>query len=656
MSKKGLDKNSLIGLLLIGAIMLVFSIFTQPTEEELKAKEKKQQQKELLEQKTKEKPNKEVIVTDNDSSIITTDDDSSSVVVTSDTLAAAEKDSLNKLVSFATYGPFSNASSNKSKNFKIENDLLKITLSSKGGRITSVQLKKFHTYDSLPLYLFHEDSSKFNLELTIPGVTGGNTIRTIGTQDLVFEPTGESFVVSGENKKSISFKLFDNSKSNYIEYVYTLSGNSYVVDFDINVNGMDKVLSKYSPIYLNWSMLTPNQEKTIKNQQDKSTVYFKYSNDEVDYINEMKYETLEMEGDVDWVMIKQQYFNSTLIAKSNSFLQPDSKVRTFEVPNSTTYVQGMDVDLTIPYNGTTSEANQYAFYFGPNKYDILKEMGMELEETMNYGWGIFGWVNMIVIRPIFNFLNGFGWHIGLIIFLLTVIIKLVLFPITWKTYLSSAKMRVLKPEITELTEKYKNDAVKKQQATMALYRQTGVNPLAGCIPVLIQMPILFALFRFFPATFDLRQKSFLWADDLSTYDSIYELPFEIPFYGDHVSLFTLLMAISMIFYTRVNSQMTSGAGMEGAMAAQMKIMMYLMPVMMLFFFNSYSSGLSYYYLVANLITIGQQIVIRKWIVDEDKIRAKIQANKTKPKKKSKFAQRLEQRMKEVQVNQQKKKK
>lgn len=217
-------------------------------------------------------------------------------------------------------------------------------------------------------------------------------------------------------------------------------------------------------------------------------------------------------------------------------------------------------------------------------------------------------------------------------------------------------MRVLKPEIAELTEKYKNDAMKKQQATMALYRQTGVNPLAGCIPMLIQMPILFALFRFFPATFDLRQKSFLWAEDLSTYDSVYDLGFNIPMYGDHISLFTLLMAISMIFYTRVNSQMTSGMDTGGAMAGQMKIMMYLMPIMMLFFFNSYASGLSLYYLIANCITIGQQFVIRKWIVDEDKLRAKIQANKTKKKKKSGFASRLEKRMKEAQDMQQKRKK
>jgi len=315
----------------------------------------------------------------------------------------------------------------------------------------------------------------------------------------------------------------------------------------------------------------------------------------------------------------------------------------------------MKTDLSIPFSGNSQESFAMQFYFGPNQYDMLKDMEIGLDETMDYGWGIFGWVNAILIRPTFNFLNSTGLHIGMIILLLTLIIKLVLFPITWKTYLSSAKMRVLKPEIDALKEKI-TDKMKLQQATMALYRQTGVNPLAGCIPMLIQMPILFALFRFFPATFDLRQKSFLWAEDLSTYDSIYDLPFDIPLYGDHVSLFTLLMAISMIFYTKANSQMTSGAGMEGAMASQMKIMTYLMPVMMLFFFNSYAAGLSFYYLIANVITIGQQFVIRKWIVDEKKVLAKLQANKTKPKKKSGFSAKLEQKMKEAQQLQQKRNK
>jgi YidC/Oxa1 family membrane protein insertase len=376
----------------------------------------------------------------------------------------------------------------------------------------------------------------------------------------------------------------------------------------------------------------------------------------MDYINPMKYEEQALDASVDWLMFKQQYFNTTIIATETPFLKTDAKIKTIELAEglSKNYVQGMGADLTIPFNGSSSESFAMQFYFGPNKYELLKNVGYGVENSIDFGWPVIKQVNKYIIRNVFLFFNSTGMHIGWVILLLTFVIKGLLFPITWKTYLSSAKMRVLKPEIDALKEKI-TDKMKLQQATMSLYRQTGVNPLAGCIPMLIQMPILFALFRFFPATFDLRQKSFLWAEDLSTYDSIYELPFDIPFYGDHISLFTLLMAISMIFYTKANSQMTAGA-MEGPMAGQMKMMTYLMPIMMLFFFNSYAAGLSFYYLIANVITILQQWVIRKWIVDEDKILAKIQLNKVKPKKKSGFAAKLEAKMKEAQQLQDKRKK
>lgn len=644
MSKQGLDRNSIIGLVLIGAILLIFSYVTRPSEEELEkqriAEAKKTEQLKAKKSSTKNTENASAVIEES-----TVSSDSNSVLV---------NDSLKGIEMFAQYGPFSEAATGTKKDYTLENERIKVTISNKGGRITSVELKEFHTYDSLPLILFHEDSSRFNIEMTIPGVTGGNSIRQINTEDLFFEAENTDFVISGNDEKSFKLRLYSSSKNEYLEYKYSLSGNSYLVDYEVNSVGIDKLLSPHSNLFLNWNMFTPNQEKTIVNQQQKSTIYYKYNKGEVDYINEMKYQKETLEASVDWVMFKQQYFNSTLISKANEpFLNTDGEIETIEIPEgkSPNYVQGMRADLTIPYNGGSQESYPMQFYFGPNKYDILKDMEIGLDETMNYGWGIFGWVNAILIRPVFSVLNQTGMQIGLVILLLTFAIKLVLFPITWKTYLSSAKMRVLKPEIDALKEKI-TDKMKLQQATMALYRQTGVNPLAGCIPMLIQMPILFALFRFFPATFDLRQQSFLWAEDLSTYDSIYNLPFSIPLYGDHVSLFTLLMAVSMIFYTKANSQMTSGAGMDGAMASQMKIMTYLMPVMMLFFFNSYAAGLSYYYLIANVITIAQQFVIRKWIVDEKKVLAKLQANKAKPKKKSGFAAKLEQKMKEAQQMQQ----
>jgi len=649
MSAKGIDKNTIIGLMIIGAILLIFSYITKPSKEEIEASKKE----ELIKKNETDSASKK-------SPIIAIDDTINHTTNISDTNKVETNDSIKNINALAEYGVFANNINKKEEHFTIENSKIKITLSNKGGRITSVELKNFHTYDSLPLILFHKDSSSFNLELTAKGLAGGSTIQSINTKDLYFETTDNSFNVKDGDSKSFAFRLYTTNRDKYLELKYTLKAEVFTTDFDLKTVGFNTILAEQSPIYLNWSMFTPNQEKTIKNQAQTSTIYYKYNKDKVDYISPMKYTTEAMETSIDWVMFKQQYFNSAIIAKKVPFLNSDSKLSTIKIPEGITknYVKGMEANLTIPYNGLPNENFAMEFYFGPNKYKTLKALNVGLEDSKNYGWSIFGWVSKHFIRPVFEFLNNFGLPVGITILLLTLVIKSLLFPITWKTYVSSAKMRVLKPEIEELTAKFKNDKVKKQQATMALYRQTGVNPLAGCIPMLIQMPILFALFRFFPATFELRQKSFLWAQDLSTYDSIYDFPnhFSIPFYGDHISLFTLLMAISMIFYTKVNSQMTAGTGMEGPMAGQMKIMTYLMPVMMLFFFNNYAAGLSLYYLIANIITITQQIIIRKWIVDEDKIHAKLQANKTKKKKKSGLAAKLEQRMKEAQALQQQKKK
>lgn len=649
---KGLDKNGIIGLVLIGAILLIFSYLTQPTEEELAAKAKKDKVAKQTEQI--DKSNAEEVISPTESKEDTTAENT--IVSLDSTAITTGTDSLSNLQYQLEYGPFANAANGEEKTFTLENEKIKVSVSNKGGRITSVELKEYVTYDTLPLILFKENLSRFNAELSIPGVTGKNSLRIINTENLYFDTENTSFEVGSGDAKSFSLKLYTSDKNSFIEYKYTLTGDAYLVDFDFTTSGMNEILTE-EPI-IQWQMVTPSQEKTIQSQEMASTTYYKYNTDEVDYIGTGSYEKEEMLSSMDWIMFKQQYFNATLIAKDKPFENANSFVETKQVPEDlkNTHVKEMSAGITVPYEFKNNETFAMQYYFGPNRLDDLKAVGVGLDEAIDYGWGIFGWVNHLIIRPVFNFLIGFDMSIGIVILLLTIIIKTLLFPITWKTYLSSAKMKVLKPEIAELTEKHKGDAMKKQQATMALYRQTGVNPLAGCIPMLIQMPILFALFRFFPATFDLRQKSFLWAEDLSTYDSILELPFDIPFYGAHVSLFTLLMAISMIFYTKANSQMTAGAGMEGAMAAQMKIMMYLMPVMMLFFFNSYASGLSYYYLVANMMTIGQQYAIKKWFIDEDKLLAKIQANKTKVKKKSGFAAKLEARMKEAQKLQEQRKK
>ncbi|GAB4249207.1 MAG: membrane protein insertase YidC [Vicingaceae bacterium] len=635
------DKNSIIGLALIAVILLVFSLMNSNDEAKKPGtKDKPKTEKQV------NKTNKEEVVSAHSEDTLSIKDTSAIAQINPED--SLNTDSLKNNILKEKFGTFYKNATGEKKYFILENEELKVNFSNKGARITSVELKKYHTYKKTPLILFIEDSSKFNMTYFVSG------IGDVNTQDFYFEAQ------PANNKIDFSIK---SEKGEEIIFHYALNEASpNLVDFNIEIKGFNKTLPQETPFNLEWSMTTPSQEKTVKNQQMVSTVFWKYHEGDVDYINENKYEEQLLEADVEWVMFKQQYFNSTLIATDKPFDNIDGKVATSKVENSEDFVQGMKAHLAIPFSKLNHDRFPMQFYFGPNEYSLLKTIGHDLQRSINYGWGIFRWVNLGLIRPLFKFFyNNTNLSVGIIILILTVIIKLLLFPITWKTYLGTAKMRVLKPEIQEIQEKYKDDAMKKQQATMALYRQTGVNPLSGCIPLLIQMPILFALFRFFPATFDLRQKSFLWAEDLSTYDSIMELPFNIPFYGSHVSLFTLLMAISMIFYTKVNNQMTSGAGMEGAMASQMKIMTWLMPIMMLFFFNSYAAGLSYYYLIANMITIFQQFAIRKWIVDEDKVRAKIEAykvsNKSK-KKKSGFASRLEQRLKEQQelrAKQQKKK-
>lgn len=658
MSAKGFDKNSIIGLILIGAILLVTSYFTKPSEEELKAKaEQEKQNRAKTEQVDKNLTETTSIEKQDTSGALLTSNEASN--------QSQVSDSIKNIETLVKYGGFADKINSKKQNFILENEKIKVTISNKGGRVSTVELKEFHTYDAEPLALFHEDSSRFNIELTIKDAIGGT--KVVNTENLFFETENKSSKVEGENSKSISMKLFYGSRDKYLEYKYTLKGNSYLVDFELNSVGFDDVIAQGFPYYLNWSMRTPNQEKSIDNQVNASTIHFKYSNGDIDDLGLMSDDGEDLESSVEWLMFKQQYFNSTLISKSSPFLNGASKKKDgqFDIKadklTSKNYVKNMSTYLAIPYDNSSKETFAMQYYFGPNKHEDLEAVAIGLEQTLDYGWGIFGWVNTILIRPVFNFLNGFGISIGIVILLLTIVIKSLLFPITWKTYLSSAKMKVLKPEIEELKKKNGNDKMKQQQATMALYRQTGVNPMAGCIPMLIQMPILFALFRFFPATFDLRQKSFLWAEDLSTYDSIYDFPngIDIWGYGDHISLFTLLMAISMIFYTKANSQMTSGMGGDagGAMASQMKMMTYLMPIMMLFFFNSYAAGLSFYYLIANIITITQQFVIKKWIVNEDKLHAKIQANKTKKKKKKGgFAAKLEKRMKDAQELQAQRKK
>jgi YidC/Oxa1 family membrane protein insertase len=421
-----------------------------------------------------------------------------------------------------------------------------------------------------------------------------------------------------------------------------------MIDFDVNFANMEGVIDPNAKeMVINWDARLMRQEKNLENEKLNTSIHYRHSDGEVDYLNERKDDSQNINTRIKWVSFKQQFFSATIVA--DELFQNAELVKVREPEKETKYLEQMDAILSLDFNPNVDKTLGMRFYFGPNKYNILRDYKLDLERQIPLGWSFFlmQWINRFAVIPVFNFLEGFDINYGIIILILTVLLKIFLSPIAYKTYLSSAKMRLLKPEIDEISAKFpkKDDAMKKQQATMSLYKKAGVNPMAGCVPMLLQFPILLAMFRFFPASIELRQESFLWATDLSSYDSILDLPFTIPFYGDHVSLFTLLMTISTIIYTKMNNDMMStGNQMPG-----MKTMMYLMPIMFLGFFNSYSAGLSYYYLLANLFTFAQMFLIRRF-VNEEKLHARIQENKKKPVKKSNFQKRLE----ELQKNQNKK--
>jgi YidC/Oxa1 family membrane protein insertase len=518
------------------------------------------------------------------------------------------------------YGSFAISAKGDDSPIIIENEKMELKISPKGGRIISAILKEYLTSQGDSLNLISKDSSSFNISFFSEN-------RIINTEDLYFTNYNQT-------KSSVSMRLMAQN-GGYLEYNYSLRADDYMVDFEINNSNLQNLIpTNQNMMELDWSMKLPHTEKSIENERMYSTTYFKYLNDDVDYLSETKDDEEELIGKVQWIGFKHQFFSSVLI--NNTGFEKSTKITASTDEFSTKFVRNLSANISLPYNHKMDEKNSMQFYFGPNHYKTLSNYNLDLEKMIPLGWGIFRWVNKYAVIPIFNFLSSWISNYGIIILIMTFIIKMALAPFTLKAYMSQAKMKVLKPEIDKIQEKHKEkDPMKAQQEVMAFYKKTGVNPLGGCLPMLLQMPILFALFRFFPASIELRQQKFLWADDLSSYDSILSLPFEIPFYGDHVSLFTLLMTVSTLLYTRMNNQMS------GPQMAQMKWMMYLMPIMFLGFFNNYASGLSYYYFLANMVTFGQQFIMRKYFIDETSILNQIEQNKKKPVKKSKFQKRLE---------------
>lgn len=636
-----MTRDNILGLILITAILVGYSIWMAPSEEETEKQPPKVEEVEKPSERT------------------ATQDSMDAAYAAEQPVTQTTESETREQASPEQMGAFSGTANGEDKLLTLENELLELAISTKGGHIHSATLKDYKTYDQKPLMLFTGEEDIFTFHFF-----AGN--RSISTEQLYFTPyfngrpldENNAPAISADETATLAMRAYTDIHSperpSYIEFLYTLRGEDYMIDFDLNFVGTKEVIAtNTSFITLDWQIKMPRKEKNRENEQNNSTVFYRYMHDEVSKLRETRDATDRLQTSVEWISFKQQFFSAVLIAPQG-FMNADISSRAAE-EDDTEFLKHAAASISIPYDPRQDNSFPMQMYLGPNHYRTLRSYELDLERQIPLGWGFFlmSWINRYAVIPVFNFLSSFNLNYGIIILILTVLLKIVLIPIAFKTYISQAKMRVLKPEIEEIGKKFpkKEEAMKKQQATMALYKKAGVNPMAGCVPMLLQLPILLALFRFFPASIELRQEAFLWADDLSSYDSILDLPFTIPFYGDHVSLFTLLMTVSTIFYTRQNSQMMgSSQQMPG-----MKTMMYFMPVMLMGIFNNFASGLSYYYFLANVITFGQMYLF-KTFVDEKALHAKIEENKKKPVKKSKWSQRMEALAKQQEVQKRKKKK
>lgn len=635
-----MNRNTIIGLLLIVGIMIGYGLWTKPSKEELEKRRRIQDSLFVIQQQKLDS----IALAD---SLLKSAESQQQAAVTpppsqQQTISEVPPPDVNDAL-----GIFSQSAAGNDKLFYLENERIKLGIRTKGGKVVYAELKDYRTFDSLPLVLF-------NPETVVFGMTFFANNRLINTDELYFQPFWygddlqgkDSMFVRGDDELVFGMRLYANgpdsltrfSAGSYIEFRYSVPGNDYMLDFTVLYEGMKGIIGTNTE-YLDFAWLADlnKQEKSI-DRFNGSTIYYKHSDDEVEYLSEAKDDQEEIPTRLKWISLKQRFFCSTIIA-NDYFVSGLVNVSTRENPPPN-YVRSVETRFGIPFDDQEKKSMSMSMYFGPLKYATLRDHKLGLERQIPLGWSFFlmQWINRYAVIPVFDFLSGFGLNYGIIILILTILLKIVLLPIAYKTYMSTAKMRVLRPDVEVINKKYpkKEDSLKKQQATMQLYKQAGVNPMSGCVPMLLQFPILIAMFRFFPSSIELRQQSFLWATDLSSYDSILDLPFTIPFYGDHVSLFTLLMTVSTIIYTRINNEMMS----SGQQIAGMKTLSYLMPIMFLGFFNSYASALSYYYLLANLLTFGQMYLFRRF-VNEEKIHAKIEANKKKPVKKGSFQKRLE---------------
>ena len=640
-----MDKKSIIGLILIFLVFMGYMWWTAPSEEELAAQRATRDSIMRAEQMRMDSLEKAQNAT------------YAQVATIEDQLKSGNDSVRNAALTVAKreLGVFSNNLEGDSVTLTVNTDVLNLEFSNVGAYVKSAILPEYQTYDSLPLQLL-SPNEKVNLVF----LTQGN--KPINTDRLVFKtfcngiPIDENTTLNVENDSLVvSMRAYTDdsvgyNQNQYLEFRYTVFPGKYLVDFDIAFHGLNEIVQQQPYMDLFWSNQLNRQEKNVDNERRTSSIYYKPISDDVDYISEGRDDVEKQNTPLKWISFKQQYFCNVLIA-DKEFSNADLETKTNARDTNKHYLRDMSAVIGLPYEPTNDYTVGMQFYYGPNKYRELADIGMQLDRQIKLGWGFFllQWINRFVIIPVFNFLDSFNWNYGFIILVLTLLVKLVLFPIAFKSYRSSAVMRVLQPEINEINAKYpkQEDAMKKQQAVMALYKKAGANPMSGCLPMLLQFPILIAMFRFFPACIELRQQGFWWVDDLSSYDAIVTFGFNIPLYGDHISLWCLLMFAVNLLYTHMTmKQQASTNTMPG-----MKFMMYAMPVMMLFALNSFSAALNYYYFLSMCITIIQMWVIRK-MTDENKIREKIRlatvSAKNKPVKKSKFMQRLEemQRMNE----------
>ncbi|MDB9889356.1 membrane protein insertase YidC [Flavobacteriaceae bacterium] len=615
MEEKKLDVNSLIGFGLIFVILIYMFYINQPTPEELAAKQQAEREAAAIQ--------------GNSASTEAVDYNQSAQAIqdinpTDSSAVAAYKSSMGAF-SFTSIVP---------GNTLLENDVLRVEVSHKGGQLVLAQNKKYNTYDSVPVYLIKDGNATFNISFT----TQDN--RIIQTKDLYFEP----LTATNDQVEVLSMKA-KISDSEYLLFEYSLPEDSYMLDFKIKSVGLSGFFNPTQDPQLQWDLKTIRHSKSVQYENRYTRLNYKFEEDKLDKLSDSSDDDATEQA-VEWVSYRQHFF-STIIAfspaletasfNSTNLIKEESKTigytKIYETKAPLQLVGGvLDYDMNV--------------YLGPTDVkELTKFPTLGLEDSIPFGWGIFGWINRYVFTPTYTFLIGYLPY-GIAIIVMTILVRLLMSPVTYKSYLSQAKMKVLKPEITEINDKFKDNAMKKQQETMKIYNKAGVNPMSGCVPALVQMPIFYALFMFFPTSFALRQKSFLWADDLSSYDTILELPFYIPFYGDHVSLFPILASVAIFFYM----MMTTGQNMPTQPGMpNMKFIIYLSPVMMLIFFNSYASGLSLYYFVSNLITIFIMLAIKNFILDDDKIHARIQANKEKPKKEGKFQAKMREIMEQAEA-------